>query len=467
MNITLLSNLVLAAVTVAATAAANPLTFTPKVIDAAQSGDCKAFADLNGDGLDDAVVGGYVLRWYAAPSWTPQTVAQADDEFTTDLEAADLDGDGDIDLIVPDGTAGIYWFENAGAGSAWTRHFLGATDGKHCHDVAVGDIEQDGDLDVVGRPLNGSLHLFRQETGMIWTAVARATAAGEGMALADLDRDGRLDIVVNGQWHEAPDGNIISTPWPEHTYDAAKLTMPAKVAAADLDGDGRLDIALTPAESTGEIAWYAAPADPVTGTWRRVVLLAGADCYHSLQLVDLDGDGWRDLLTAQMHTASGSPVVEAYLNPGDDSAWSRILIAQASSHNLAVGDHDRDGRPDLLGCDYIGAPPVTVWTNDTAGLSGTPVAPTAALGIAAAPNPFNARLELTVTGAGPAAATLVVYDLEGRAVRVLRRAAPLGEAEAVVWDGRDDRGRRLPTGVYLAVLTAGRERVTRKVGLVQ
>lgn len=447
--------------------AADQVSFTATVIDPDQSGDCKALADLNGDGLDDAVVGGAVLKWYAAPDWTARVVAVADNEFTTDLEAADLDGDGDIDLIVPDGTEGVFWFENTAAGGAWTRHFLGGTDGKFCHDVAVGDIDLDGDLDVVGRPLNGSLHLFRQEAVGTWATVARTTAAGEGLALADLDRDGRLDIVVNGQWHEAPDGNVISTPWPVHTYDAAKLVTPAKVAAADLNGDGRIDIALTPSESGGEIAWYAAPENPAGGGWSREVLLPAANGHHSLQLVDLDGDGRRDLVTATMHIASGAPTVEAYLNPGPGgSAWDRVVIAQASSHNLAVGDVNADGQPDLLGCDFIGAPPVTVWRNETAKPSGVTATTIGSLRLTAAPNPFNARVALTVTAAGSTPVTLAIHGLDGRLVRMLRDGGPLDGTGTVAWDGRDGAGRRAPAGVYLAVLTAGGERRAHKVVLV-
>jgi uncharacterized repeat protein (TIGR01451 family) len=83
------------------------------------------------------------------------------------------------------------------------------------------------------------------------------------------------------------------------------------------------------------------------------------------------------------------------------------------------------------------------------------------------PNPFNprTRVQYTLDAAGPV--ELAVYDLAGRRVRRLERAhLPAGTHEAT-WDGRDDRGRELPSGTYLIRLVAPGGTQSRKVMLVR
>lgn len=90
-------------------------------------------------------------------------------------------------------------------------------------------------------------------------------------------------------------------------------------------------------------------------------------------------------------------------------------------------------------------------------------APAAAEAFMAYPNPFETEVTLDVTMRRHADATLVVYDVRGRRVRTLVRGAlPVGRS-TIVWDGCDERGGRVGAGVYLAVLTCGGRRLTRKV----
>jgi len=70
---------------------------------------------------------------------------------------------------------------------------------------------------------------------------------------------------------------------------------------------------------------------------------------------------------------------------------------------------------------------------------------------------------------GPAVRVrLAVYDLRGRRVRDLLEGVRAGGGHyAVPWDGRDDRGRPLPSGVYLYRLTAGRANAVRRMTLIE
>ena len=83
------------------------------------------------------------------------------------------------------------------------------------------------------------------------------------------------------------------------------------------------------------------------------------------------------------------------------------------------------------------------------------------------PNPFNPSTTLRFALATPEHARLDVYDLAGRRLRTLVDAdLPAAEHEAV-WDGRDDRGSVLPSGVYFARLTAGGFRSSQKLMLLK
>ncbi len=90
------------------------------------------------------------------------------------------------------------------------------------------------------------------------------------------------------------------------------------------------------------------------------------------------------------------------------------------------------------------------------------------------PNPFNPSTTLTyhVSGeggadTGPVSVSLRVYDIRGRCVRSLFEGSVPPGLHTVVWNGRDDRGRPVPSGVYLSVLQSGGFTATRKMLLVE
>jgi hypothetical protein len=83
------------------------------------------------------------------------------------------------------------------------------------------------------------------------------------------------------------------------------------------------------------------------------------------------------------------------------------------------------------------------------------------------PNPFNpmTQLRYRLPAAGPV--RLAVYDAAGRRVRVLVAGERVAGEHPVSWDGRDDGGRELPSGLYLCELRAGGQRAVRKLVLAR
>jgi hypothetical protein len=126
--------------------------------------DRNGLADINGDGRLDAVVGYEAVSvygrvaWYeqgvnAEASWTEHPIATVVGPMS--LDVADMDGDGDLDVVVGEhnlddpASAKLYVFENAdGHGGQWRQHLVHTGDEHHDGAQAV-DIDGDGDLDII------------------------------------------------------------------------------------------------------------------------------------------------------------------------------------------------------------------------------------------------------------------------------------------------------------------------------
>jgi hypothetical protein len=337
---------------------------TRLTVDPAASGDCKALADIDGDGLLDGIVGGKELAWYRSPGgaltagWARHPVGKADEEFTTQCQAADVDGDGAADVIVPDNGT-LWWFRNPrGSGgdpvdaAQWQRRAIGRPVSHYTHDVAVGDLNGDGKVDVVTKS-SGALETWTQDpqsaTG--WTERRIANRAGEGTVVGDVDGDGRWDIVAGGYWYHNPD-------WTERVITPSDDGSPA---VADVDGDGRNDVVLAPMESVGhEVAWWSNAAPLGSGPWTRHLIDGDAgSAFHNIDVADFDGDGRPDVLVPHMFAD-----VVVYANPGPTGPWPRAAISTEGGHNLVVGDLNGDGRPDVFGSNYVDHPPLWAWRND-------------------------------------------------------------------------------------------------------
>jgi len=86
------------------------------------------------------------------------------------------------------------------------------------------------------------------------------------------------------------------------------------------------------------------------------------------------------------------------------------------------------------------------------------------------PNPFNPQTTIRYdlpAGGAPVRVRLWVLDLAGRVVRTLVDETQGGGARSVIWEGRDDRGEAVSSGVYFYVLDVDGERLTRKLVLLK
>ena len=333
-------------------AAWSAVQWTAVVIDPAMAGDDKALADIDGDGFLDIVAGGKLaenepLTWYRYPTWQKYVIAQPVEEFTTEMDAGDMDNDGDVDLVVCDGPNGVncrYYVnprpsDDPRNQAAWTSRTIGSG-GTWVHDIRVGDYNKDNRPDVIT-----NRGLFTQNSNGSFTRTETA-----GGCFGDVDGDGDLDIVAPGTWYENPG-------WPGHPAPGGGGNE-EKVRVADLNGDGRNDIILNSGDGTADLAWYSS-STPKTGPWTKHLIEAGVVGGHSLDTGDVDGDGDLDVLSAEMFAE-----VAVFFNNGQ-GAFNRQSLSSTGAHNAVLGDVDADGDLDVMGCNYTGNPPLMLWRNRT------------------------------------------------------------------------------------------------------
>lgn len=182
-----------------------------------------AIGDIDGDG-DPDVLSGY-RRWYRntngdGTSWETVTILDNGAFDASPLTAlGDLDGDEDLDIVM--GThfgARLAWAENQGnQGQDFTLHML-ATDKEFLHTIIAADLDNDGDLDILAGQNVGPTFVFENDGGGSFSehTVALDTRSHEART-GDVDCDGDLDIVGN-PWGDQNEGGEESMPLRDVAY---------------------------------------------------------------------------------------------------------------------------------------------------------------------------------------------------------------------------------------------------------
>lgn len=212
-------------------------------------------------------------RNLGAWTWHPMI----DVGWTMGIEAADMDGDGDTDIILTDRygkASGCRWLESDGSGG-WKQHDIGAI-GENCMFFAAADLDADGLQDVSVITMHNKLHAIRRlnREGTKWQQSEvplppGIIGRGKGVDAGDIDLDGRMDLVVSFEESTPPrhslfwlshDGMPFSENWKWHELSGVKGVKNDQVRLADLDGDGDLDALTTEEVANLGIIWYENPA---------------------------------------------------------------------------------------------------------------------------------------------------------------------------------------------------------------
>ena len=339
------------------------IRFREVILDANGPAWCwtKAAGDLNGDHIDDLLIGGYHeggLWVYYSPDHTKKQITSWTGAMT-DAEFADVDLDGDNDIVSLFENS-VWWFSNPG----WEPHFI---DSLRLHDLEAADLDQDGLVDLAGRnqgefnSKGDTLFLIKHSPGERWVTRRISIPDGEGLKVSDLNNDLKPDIIVNGIWLENT-GDI--NHWQKHVYTDSWTWPNTYIDAGDINGDHRKDILLSPSELAGKfyrLSWFEQGQDPFTIWTEHVVLDTIETVIHFTGLADFNLDGNLDIAYAKMK--QGIFPWEVAVLTQHNKRWEKTVISTGGSHSMRITDIDGDKDMDLFGANWQ-EDTVKVWINE-------------------------------------------------------------------------------------------------------
>lgn len=286
---------------------------------------------------------------------------------------------------------------------------------------SVGDFDGDGRTEFVASHIWGGIHLVENQSDNVYSGTWQDSIGLVNLyyhATGDVDRDRKIEFFVgatmsNGSWtvaYEADSNDHYSPTFIFHLLSGGSLDEPTYYTR-DIDRDGRLELVITSGQylyvfkSNGNDSYYL---------W----YLKREDQIGSVQFYDINRDGLNDLVISK------------------GSAPLYADIYKADRLTGVLDDHDATR-------------PVGIRLEQSF------------------PNPFNPAMHIRYSLPTDMHVQLTIHDIAGRCIRILDDAnQPAGDHE-VVWDGRNDLGTDVASGVYLYHLQTPHGAFTKKALLIR
>lgn len=295
------------------------------------------------------------------------------DESNATIDVADLDGDGDVDIIVGFPYTGrIAWYENMdGHIDAGDEHVITDEVISFAHRLRAADLDGDGDLDIVAivTGAGGVMVWYENIDGDGTFGNERLIERdADSIDVADIDGDGDIDVVTgsynsdNVAWLENRDGHGSF----RYKPISQAVDSPLSAFTGDLDGDGDADI-ISISNRDHKIAWYENTDGAGTFGQQRLIT-STADEPRSGFVADIDDDGDLDVVAASY----GNGTISWFVNSDGRGSFSQRFVIGTREHvwSIAPYDFNGDGKLDILSSSPAGI----AWhqRTDTPGEFGPP-----------------------------------------------------------------------------------------------
>ena len=297
------------------------------------------------------------------PGW-PQTMGTVVPYSPVGVVLADIEGDGDLEVIAGSTDSKLYLWDHDGVLRAgWPVTMPGQVQSK----AAVADLDGDGVLEILVAVKNGQLHILHADGTSLagWPQTSGVTFGFLSPSVYDLDADGTPEVMLGGGstlrvWNA--DGTLRSG-WPQTVAG----TISGTLAIGDVVGDATPEIFAV--STSKNLYGFAADGTALSGF---PIFFNLSNSYAAPSIGDLDGNGTREVCVVGYNFGVSSSI---FAYEGDGSAVPGFPVSTPSSQTYScpvLGDMDGDGDLELFNAGKVTGNTLFAWDHTGALLPGWP-----------------------------------------------------------------------------------------------